>query len=58
MPKLLGYDFSIEYKPERENIIVDALLRSFLDFSSRQCDISTQLQQLQLSDPKCASLIQ
>lgn len=55
---MLGYDFSIEYKPERENIIVDALLRSFLDFSSRQCDISTQLQQLQLSDPKCASLIQ
>lgn len=29
LPKFLGYDFVIQYKPDRENIHVDALSRSF-----------------------------
>lgn len=28
MPKFLGYDLTIQYKPEKENIDADALLRS------------------------------
>jgi hypothetical protein len=30
LPKFLGYDFTIQYNPGKENILADALLRSFM----------------------------
>lgn len=44
LPKLLGYDFSIEYKPGKENISTNALARSFLAFSSMHCDVISMIQ--------------
>lgn len=46
LPKLLGCDFSIEFKLGKENTIVDALLRSFMVFSSMQSKLKIQIQQL------------
>lgn len=56
LPKLLGYDFSIEYKPGRDNIPADALSRCYLmALSSRNCFVTSQLQKLQQQDPYCVN---
>lgn len=58
LPKLLGYDFKIEYKLGKENIGADALSRSFfLDFSTIHCTLTDQIQKLQQTDPFCQAKI-
>jgi len=50
--KLLGYDFSIVYKPGKENLVVDALSRNFEEevlFTSSSLGVSGSL--LALSQP-------
>lgn len=57
-PKLLGYTFNIKYKPGKDNVIANALCRSFkVAFSISQRQIMNKIQQLQLTNPLCASII-
>lgn len=47
LPKLLRYNFNIEYKLGKENIDVDALSRCFImHLSMLQCPLQCQTQQL------------
>ena len=45
LPKLLGFDFTIEYKRGSDNQAADGLSWSFLALSMPQFDFLTQLQQ-------------
>ena len=44
LPKLLGFDFVIEYKKGTENQAADALSRSFMAISEPQFGILNDLQ--------------
>lgn len=56
--KLLGYDFSIEYKPGKENIVVDYLSRSFfMAWSQPQLSILSNLREAILVDPKLKAIV-
>lgn len=56
--KLLGYDFSIEYKPGKENIVVDSLSRSFfMAWSQPQLSILSNLREAILVDPKLKAIV-
>lgn len=58
LPKLLGYDFQIEYKLGKDNLGAEALSRSFyLALSSIHYTLIDQLQQLQQQDSRCVFVI-
>lgn len=58
IPKLLGYDFKIEYKPGKDNVVADALSKCFiLQLSSSQCSLIDQIRESQLQDPDCKAII-
>jgi len=53
LPKLFGYDFTIEYKRGNKNQGADGLSRAFMSFSSLTSPLLQQLQvELQSFDPK------
>ena len=59
LPKLLGYNFNIEYKPGKENMAADALSRCFLmQLTTSSCTLQTLIQQLQQKDKNCRDIIQ
>jgi hypothetical protein len=60
--KLLGFDFSVEYKPGTTNVMADALSRrdieegELLALSAPRFDFIDRLHQAQLSDPALVAL--
>jgi hypothetical protein len=60
--KLLGFDFSVEYKPGAANTVADVLSRRdteegvLLALSAPRCDFIDRLRQAQLSDPSLVAL--
>lgn len=57
--KFLGYDFSIEYKPDKENIHADALSRSFLmALSTPQNNFLQQIREAIIVDPRLQEIRQ
>jgi len=61
--KLLGFDFSVEYKPGTANAVADALSRrdtadegSILALSAPRFDFVTRLRQAQLTDPALVAI--
>lgn len=58
LPKLLGYNFTIEYRPGRENLAADAFSRCFtLACSQPHPLLMEQLQLFQEQDPRCISIV-
>ncbi|WVY92216.1 hypothetical protein V8G54_037730 [Vigna mungo] len=58
LPKLLGYDFTIEYKPDKENIPADSLSRSFMALCLIHSTFIENLRKAQLEDPDIAAIVQ
>ncbi|WVZ14757.1 hypothetical protein V8G54_012323 [Vigna mungo] len=58
LPKLLGYDFTIEYKPSKENIPADSLSRSFMALCLIHSTFIENLRKAQLEDPEIAAIVQ
>ncbi|WVZ26157.1 hypothetical protein V8G54_004701 [Vigna mungo] len=57
--KFLGYDFTIEYKPGKENQAADALSRSFfMAWSNRETTLMTKIQHATQLDPHLQAVIQ
>lgn len=58
LPKLLGYDFTIEYKPGRTNLVADALSRScYMAVSTPVTDWLSDLIALQQDDERLRDII-
>ena len=58
LPKLLGFDFSIEYRPGVENKAADALSRCLvLGTSTLHCHVVESIKQHQQNDPTLAPII-
>jgi hypothetical protein len=56
--KFLGYDFTIEYKPGKENLAADALSRSFfMAFLLPQWDLLAQIRDAIAYDPKLLQIL-
>lgn len=53
---LLGFDFSIEYKPGRDNLATDALSRCFA-LTTLHYPLMSQIQALQQQDPTTTRMI-
>ena len=59
LPKLLGFNFSIEYKSGKENLVVDALSRSFLlAWTKPKFQFIEELKKEQLADSTTSHQIQ
>lgn len=59
LPKLLGYNFTIEYMHGKENLAVDALSRCFqMQNSIPRCSLQSETQQLQQHGRFCLDKIQ
>ncbi|WVZ90257.1 hypothetical protein U9M48_036572 [Paspalum notatum var. saurae] len=61
--KLLGFDFTVEYKPGSSNVVADALSRrdtpedgSILALSAPRFDVLDRLRQAQLTDPAISAI--
>ncbi|WVZ03870.1 hypothetical protein V8G54_024676 [Vigna mungo] len=59
LPKFLGYDFTIEYKPRKDNQAADALSRSFfMAWSNRETNLMSKIKQATPLDPHLQDVIQ